>query len=72
VACESELDEAWQRLFGPAITTRDEHDIVVYHGNVIRWFTERVLQNKTINWLEASIAIAALRFFGCALTARPS
>jgi serine/threonine-protein phosphatase PGAM5 len=33
-----------------------EHDVVVCHGNVIRWFTAKVLKNDPENWLEASIA----------------
>ena len=50
------LEAAWSRLFVPAGPAGDEHDIVVCHGNVIRWFTARVLNNAPENWLEASIA----------------
>ena len=55
-ACQEALETAWARLFVPAGPDGDEHDIVVCHGNVIRWFTARVLNNEVRNWLEASVA----------------
>jgi serine/threonine-protein phosphatase PGAM5 len=55
-ACEAALEQAWARLFVPAGPGGDEHDIVVCHGNVIRWFTARATGNDVINWLNASIA----------------
>lgn len=55
-ACEEALEAAWARLFVPAGKNGDEHDIVVCHGNVIRWFMARVVGNAARNWLEASIA----------------
>lgn len=58
--CEKALNAAWKRLFVPATAAGDEHDIVVCHGNVIRWFTARVLENEAENWLEASIANCSL------------
>ena len=59
-ACEASLDAAWERIFQPATADHDEHDVVVCHGNVIRWFTARVLENDPVNWLEASIANCSL------------
>lgn len=55
-ACEEALEQAWARLFVPAGAGGDEHDIVVCHGNVIRWFMARAVQNQEIHWLNASIA----------------
>ena len=55
-ACDAALEAAWTRLFVPAGADGDEHDLVVCHGNVIRWFTARVLKNEVQNWLEASVA----------------
>jgi serine/threonine-protein phosphatase PGAM5 len=54
--CAAVLEAAWARLFVPASEEGDEHDLVVCHGNVIRWFMARVLGNEVENWLEASIA----------------
>jgi len=55
-ACEDSLDVAWRRIFTPAAEDRDEHDIVVCHGNVIRWFVTRVLDVDPTAWLGMSIA----------------
>ena len=54
--CAATLEKAWARLFVPARGSGDEHDLVVCHGNVIRWFMARVVKNDVENWLEASIA----------------
>ena len=58
--CVAELEAAWARIFRPATADHDEHDVIVCHGNVIRWFTARVLENDPLNWLEASIANCSL------------
>lgn len=59
-ACEAALEQAWMRIFRPATADHDEYDVIVCHGNVIRWFTARVLENAPENWLEASIANCSL------------
>lgn len=58
--CVAALETAWTRIFRPATAEHDEYDVVVCHGNVIRWFTARVLENDPLNWLEASIANCSL------------
>ncbi|MBK9305101.1 MAG: histidine phosphatase family protein [bacterium] len=58
-ACERELAAAWDRLVRPA-TDRDAHDIVVCHGNVIRWFVCRALGVDPQAWLGMSIANCSL------------
>ena len=55
-ACEANLEAAWARIFRPIEGTSDEHDIVVCHGNVIRWFVTRVLEVDPHAWLGMSIA----------------
>ena len=55
-ACEEILEQAWQRLFVPAAGPEDEHDIVVCHGNVIRWFVTRALDVDPTAWLGMSVA----------------
>ena len=58
-ACERELAAAWDRLVRPA-ADRDAHDIVVCHGNVIRWFVCRALGVDPEAWLGMSIANCSL------------
>jgi serine/threonine-protein phosphatase PGAM5 len=57
--CERELAAAWDRLVRPA-ADRDAHDVVVCHGNVIRWFVCRALGVDTAAWLGMSIANCSL------------
>jgi len=58
-ACEANLAAAWARIFRPA-GDADAHDIVVCHGNVIRWFVTRALEVDTEAWLGMSIANCSL------------
>ena len=57
--CEANLEAAWQRIFVPA-SHANEFDIVVCHGNVIRWFATRVLEVDPLAWLGMSIANCSL------------
>jgi serine/threonine-protein phosphatase PGAM5 len=57
--CEANLAAAWDRIFTPA-GEADAHDIVVCHGNVIRWFVTRALEVDTEAWLGMSIANCSL------------
>jgi serine/threonine-protein phosphatase PGAM5 len=59
-ACEEQLEQAWRRIFVPASGPDDEHDIVVCHGNVIRWFVTRALEVDPTAWLQMSVANASL------------
>lgn len=59
-AAEAQLEQAWRRLFQPAGQGRDEHDIVVCHGNVIRWLVTRALDVDPTAWLQMSIANCSL------------
>ena len=59
-ACEANLETAWGRLFVPAAGPGDEHDIVVCHGNVIRWFVTQALGVDPAAWLGMSIANCSL------------
>lgn len=58
--CEAQLAQAAARLLVPATAGRDEHDIVVCHGNVIRWLTCRALGVDVDAWLGMSIANCSL------------
>ncbi len=57
--CEANLETAWQRIFVPA-SVANEYDIVVCHGNVIRWFVTRVLEVDPLAWLGMSISNCSL------------
>lgn len=59
-ACQEQLAAAWERLARPASGPVDEHDIVVCHGNVIRWFVCRALEVDPVAWLGMSIANCSL------------
>ena len=57
--CEANLEAAWQRIFVPA-SDANEYDIVVCHGNMIRWFATRVLEVDPLAWLGMSVANCSL------------
>ncbi len=57
--CEENLEAAWARIFVPAKVV-NEYDIVICHGNVIRWFATRVLRVDPMAWLQMSIANCSL------------
>lgn len=54
--CEATLEGAFARIFRPVTSGRDEFDIVVCHGNVIRWAVCKVLGVDPEAWLQMSIA----------------
>ncbi|MFT5784280.1 MAG: serine/threonine-protein phosphatase PGAM5 [Candidatus Krumholzibacteriia bacterium] len=58
--CETRLQAAWGRLFVPVTGTEDEHDIIVCHGNVIRWFVTQALEVDLDAWLGMSVSNASL------------
>ena len=57
--CEANLEAAWDRIFVPA-GGANEYDIVVCHGNVIRWFVTQVLKVDRMARLQMSIANCSL------------
>ena len=64
-ACDSNLVRAWARYMVPT-PEGDRHDILVCHGNVIRWFVSRVVAGDSRHWgwmemANASITILAVR-----------
>ncbi len=48
-ACEANLQAAWTRYVQPS-PDADTHDVLVCHGNVIRWFVSRALGVDTKRW----------------------
>ncbi|HEU4724544.1 MAG TPA: histidine phosphatase family protein [Candidatus Eisenbacteria bacterium] len=58
-ACQSAMEAAWAKYAVPS-PAADAHDILVCHGNVIRWFTSRAVGNDTRNWTSYDIGHASL------------
>lgn len=58
-ACTQQLEEAFKLIFAPS-PDADRNDIVVCHGNVIRYFVTRVLGVDTTAWLGMSIGNCSL------------
>ena len=65
-ACAEQLARAWERCFTPP-DGRDEHDVLVCHGNVIRWFVCRTLEVDPEAWLGMNIgncSLTVIRVYG--------
>ncbi len=63
--CDSNLSIAWARFMRPT-PEADTHDVLVCHGNVIRWFVSRAMSGDTRRWADmdignASISLIAVR-----------
>ena len=54
-AAEAQLNQAFDKYFVPA-RDADQHDILVCHGNVIRYFVTKALGVDTQAWLGMSVA----------------
>ncbi len=57
--CEDRLDRAFNKYFVPS-PEGDLHDIIVCHGNVIRYFVTKILGVDTRSWLRMSIGNCSL------------
>ena len=54
--CVRNLDEAFKKYFIPSPDDKNRNDIIVCHGNVIRYFVTKVLKVDTKAWLQMSIS----------------
>jgi serine/threonine-protein phosphatase PGAM5 len=50
--CTDNLDAAFSKYFIPSPNEEDRNDIIVCHGNVIRYFVTKVLKVETMSWLQ--------------------
>ena len=50
--CTKNLDEAFKKFFVPSPDENDRHDMIVCHGNVIRYFVTKILKVDTQSWLQ--------------------
>lgn len=58
-ACDSNLARAWAKYMVPS-PSADRHDVLVCHGNVIRWFVSRALTGDPRRWPWMEIANGSL------------
>lgn len=58
--CVNNLEQAFQKYFIPSPDDKDRNDIIVCHGNVIRYFVTKVLQVDSKSWLQMSISNCSL------------
>jgi len=57
--CQANLEAAWAKYFR-ASPEGDAHDLIVCHGNVIRWFLNRAIGNDVRHWTSLDIGNASL------------
>ncbi len=50
--CSDKLDSAFSKYFVPSPDEQDRNDIIVIHGNIIRYFVTKVLKVDTMSWLQ--------------------
>lgn len=58
-ACDAARAAAWERWFRPT-PARDTFDLLVCHGNVIRWILYRAVGADPVGWASADIANASI------------
>jgi serine/threonine-protein phosphatase PGAM5 len=58
-ACRDQLEKAYAEFFVPS-PDADRHDLLVCHGNVIRYFVTKVLGVDTMSWLGMSVGNCSL------------
>jgi serine/threonine-protein phosphatase PGAM5 len=58
--CAENLEKAFHKYFIPSPDDEDRNDIIVCHGNVIRYFVTKVLKVDTEAWLQMSISNCSL------------
>ena len=58
-ACQEQLEAAFAKFFVPSLGEA-QHEVLVCHGNVIRYFVTRVLGVDPLSWLGMSIGNCSL------------
>lgn len=58
--CVENIEEAFAKHFIPSPDENDRHDLIICHGNVIRYFVTKVLNVDTMSWLQMSITNCSL------------
>lgn len=60
ITCTENIEKSFRNYFIPSPDESDRHDIIVCHGNVIRYFVTDVLNVNTMSWLQMSITNCSL------------
>jgi serine/threonine-protein phosphatase PGAM5 len=60
IECKANLEKAFEEIFIPSSDNRNRNDIIVCHGNVIRYFVTKVLNVDPMSWLQMSITNCSL------------
>jgi serine/threonine-protein phosphatase PGAM5 len=60
VECVENLEKAFKEFFIPSPDQNDRNDIIVCHGNVIRYFVTKILKVNTMSWLQMTIGNCSL------------
>jgi serine/threonine-protein phosphatase PGAM5 len=58
--CVENLEKAYKEIFVPSPDQKDRNDIIVCHGNVIRYFVTKVMKADPMSWLQMSIGNCSL------------
>ena len=58
--CTDSLEAAFNKFFIPSPDDEDRNDVIVCHGNVIRYFVTKVLKVNTMAWLQMTIGNCSL------------
>lgn len=58
--CAKNIEQFFKEWFVPAPGAGDRHELVVCHGNVIRYLVAKALQVDTMSWLQMSISNCSL------------
>lgn len=58
--CVQNLEDAFAEFFIPSLDDKDRNDLIVCHGNVIRYFVTKVLKVDTMAWLQMTIGNCSL------------
>ena len=59
-ACVKNIEQFFKESFIPAAAAADRHELVVCHGNIIRYFAAKALQVDTMSWMQMSISNCSL------------
>lgn len=58
--CKENIEKAFKEYFIPSPDEKDRHDLIVCHGNVIRYLVTKVLNVDAMSWLQMSITNCSL------------
>lgn len=58
--CLARMERAFAKYIRPAGGREDVHDVLVAHGNVIRWFTVKALGLDTRHWTDLDLGNASI------------